>query len=84
MFNKQYSLIKINIETGRKNQIRVHMNHLGHPIVFDEKYGYNKNPLKRLGLHASVLEIKNPLDGNILRFEAKVPQSFKALFKKEK
>lgn len=82
--NNEYSLLKVLIDTGRKNQIRVHMNHLGHPIVFDEKYGYNKNPLKRLGLHASVLEIKNPLDGNILRFEAKVPQSFKALFKKEK
>jgi len=82
--NNEYSLLKVLIDTGRKNQIRVHMNHLGHPIVFDEKYGYTKNPLKRLGLHASVLEIKNPINGEVLRFEAKLPASFKALFKKEK
>ena len=82
--NNEYSLLRVLIDTGRKNQIRVHMNHLGHPIVFDEKYGYTKNPLKRLGLHASILEIKNPKNGEILKFEANMPSAFKALFKKEK
>ncbi len=82
--NNEYSLLRVLIDTGRKNQIRVHMNHLGHPIVFDEKYGYAKNPLKRLGLHASILEIKNPKNGEIMKFEAKMPSSFKSLFKKEK
>ena len=82
--NNEYSLLRVLIDTGRKNQIRVHMNHLGHPIVFDEKYGYTKNPLKRLGLHASILEIKNPKNGEILKFEANMPSTFKALFKKEK
>lgn len=83
--NDQYSLLRVQIDTGRKNQIRVHMASLGHPIVFDEKYGYNLNPLKRLGLHASVLEIKNPLnEEEIMHFEAKIPSVFRGLFKKEK
>ena len=82
--NNEYSLLKVLIDTGRKNQIRVHMKSLGHPIVFDEKYGYTKNPIKRLGLHASVLEIRHPKTSNIMHFEAKVPSTFKSLFKKEK
>ena len=75
--NLDYSLVRVLIDTGRKNQIRVHMHEMGNPIVGDEKYGFNKNPLKRLGLHASILEIKNPLDGRIMRFEAKCPKEFK-------
>ena len=79
-YNNGYSLLRVLIETGRKNQIRVQLNHIGHPIVFDEKYGYTKNPINRLGLHASILEIKNPLDGNIITFKAPVPGIFKSLF----
>ncbi|MCR4899142.1 MAG: RluA family pseudouridine synthase [Acholeplasmatales bacterium] len=75
--NGDYSLLRVLIDTGRKNQIRVHMHEMGNPIVGDEKYGFNKNPLKRLGLHASVLEIKNPLNGRLMRFEAKCPKEFK-------
>ena len=54
--NGQYSLLSVFIYTGRKNQIRVHMHDIGNPIVGDDKYGCTKNPLKRLGLHASRLE----------------------------
>ncbi len=79
--NDKYSLLEVNIDTGRKNQIRVHMMEMGHPVVGDEKYLGKSNPLKRLGLHANVLEIKNPLNNKVMRFVAPVPKEFKDLFK---
>ncbi len=79
--NNEYSLLKVEIDTGRKNQIRVHMQDLGHPIVGDEKYGYNKNPLKRLGLHASKLVFEHPITHNLITIEANVPNNFLNLFK---
>lgn len=82
--NGQYSLLSVLIYTGRKNQIRVHMQDLGHPIVGDEKYGYTKNPLKRLGLHASKLEFKNPITGKLISIKAPVPSIFFGPFEKEK
>ncbi|MBQ9833945.1 MAG: RluA family pseudouridine synthase [Bacilli bacterium] len=72
--NKNYSLVKINIETGRKNQIRVHLSDLGHPIVGDKKYNAKTNILNRLGLHANKLEIIHPLTKKKLIFEAKLPK----------
>jgi len=80
--NADFSLLKVRIDTGRKNQIRVQLHSIGHPVVGDEKYGYNKDPLKRLGLHASKLEIEHPDNGEILSFSAPVPPAFRALFKK--
>ena len=73
--NDLYSLLKINIKTGRKNQIRVHMKELGHPVVGDKKYGYKSNE-KRLYLHANILELKNPTNGKIEKYSAKVPEIF--------
>lgn len=73
--NDLYSLLKINIKTGRKNQIRVHMKELGHPVVGDKKYGYKSNE-KRLYLHANILELKNPINGKIEKYSAKVPEIF--------
>lgn len=73
--NNLYSLLKINIKTGRKNQIRVHMKELGHPVVGDKKYGYKSNE-KRLYLHANILELKNPTNGKIEKYSAKVPEIF--------
>ncbi len=78
-----YSLLRVNIKTGRKNQIRVHMQDLGHPIVGDDKYGCTKNPLKRLGLHASMLTIMHPLTHELLEIKAPVPNIFRALFDKK-
>ena len=75
-----YSMLKINLETGRKNQIRVHMKDLGHYIAGDKKYGAKTNPLNRLGLHASKLEIVNPFNNQVMCFKAPVPESFKKLF----
>ena len=75
--SKSYSVVKINIETGRKNQIRVAMNSINHPIVGDKKYGSTKNPVRRVCLHASRLEIMHPLKNTLLTFEAKLPKEFK-------
>lgn len=79
--NRRFSLLKVNLETGRKNQIRVHMETIGHPIVGDKKYGSTTKPINRLGLHASVIEFKHPTSGKTLRFESKPPSSFTRGFK---
>ena len=78
--NKGYSLLKVNLETGRKNQIRVHMQDIRHSIVGDKKYGASGNPLKRLGLHAQQLSFIHPASGEKLNFEAKIPGVFLRLF----
>lgn len=73
---ENYSLLDITIETGRKNQIRVHMKDIGCPVAGDKKYGASGNPIGRLGLHASVLELTNPLTGELMSFEAPVSGKF--------
>lgn len=78
--NKNFSLLKVNLETGRKNQIRVHAKDLGHSVVGDEKYGAKTDPIKRLGLHAWVLAFKHPITGKDLRFETEMPTKFMNLF----
>lgn len=75
-----FSLLQINLSTGRKNQIRVHMSDLGHPIVGDKKYGARTRPIKRLGLHAHAIAFKHPATGKKVRFESKVPDSFTLMF----
>lgn len=76
-----YSLLKVNLDTGRKNQIRVHMQDIGHSIVGDRKYGATGSPLKRLGLHAQQLSFSHPLSGKKLFFESKIPEEFMRIFK---
>lgn len=76
----RYSLVEVHIDSGRKNQIRVAMNDLGHPLIGDNKYGNASNPLHRLGLHAEILELKHPNNGNTLKFVASVPSDFYKLF----
>ncbi|MEL4105451.1 RluA family pseudouridine synthase [Oscillospiraceae bacterium WX1] len=78
----EYSLVDILLETGRKNQIRVHMKELGHPVVGDTKYGAKTNPFKRLGLHANVLALSKPFSNEPMRFEAPVPGRFMTLFQR--
>lgn len=78
--NKEYSLLEVQLETGRKNQIRVHMEELGHPIVGDKKYGSTVNPLRRLGLHATALAFLHPQTGVLVRYEAEVPRIFSVQF----
>ncbi len=74
--NGKYSLVELFLETGRKNQIRVHMADLGHPVVGDRKYGSEDDSIRRLGLHAYMLCFRHPVTGKYLRFETPVPESF--------
>lgn len=70
------SLLELHLETGRKNQIRVHMKDIGHSIVGDKKYGAQTNPIGRLALHARILAFSHPVTGQTLRFEAPIPPEF--------
>lgn len=75
--NADFSLLEVELETGRKNQIRVHMQDLGNPVVGDKKYGSKKhNAIGRLGLHAKVLAFKHPRTNKVMSFKADVPASF--------
>ncbi len=84
MENKDYSLLKIHILTGRKNQIRVHMQELGVPIVGDLKYGSKTNPLNRLGLHANYLKLYHPKKKIWLEIFSSIPKEFFYKFTIEK
>jgi 23S rRNA pseudouridine1911/1915/1917 synthase len=75
----EYSLLDILLETGRKNQIRVHLSDIGHPVAGDKKYGAKTDPLGRLGLHSYRLMFKHPVSGAPLRFESKLPRRFDRL-----
>lgn len=77
--NKDYSLLSVTLKTGKKNQIRLHMQEMGHSIAGDKKYGATGNPIGRLGLHASVLAFIHPVTGKELRFESRVPAKFRRL-----
>ncbi|MCL1866566.1 MAG: RluA family pseudouridine synthase [Oscillospiraceae bacterium] len=72
-----YSLLDVSLETGRKNQIRVHMKDIGHPVAGDRKYGAKSNPHGRLGLHASALTIKHPTTQEVIYFKSPLPHCFK-------
>ena len=74
--NKQFTMLDILIDTGRKNQIRVHMSDLGCPIVGDKKYNSKTNPIRRMGLHANKLVILHPVTGKEMTFECDIPNSF--------
>lgn len=80
---KDYSLLEVRLETGRKNQIRVHMKDIGHPVVGDKKYGSRSGAIGRLGLHAHVLAFRHPRSGEVMRFESKVPPVFMRVFKEQ-
>lgn len=78
-----YSLMELDLETGRKNQIRVHMSELGHPVIGDERYGSDCNPIGRLGLHAFKLSFYHPVTGEHMEFETPYPAAFKTLMLKK-
>ena len=79
--NEEFSLLEIELETGRKNQIRVHLESIGHPIVGDRKYGSSVS-IGRLALHARVLEFYHPVTGEIMHFETQIPKEFLRLVNK--
>ena len=75
-FNDKYSMLKILISTGRRNQIRCHMYDIGHPIVGDLRYKSKDNFLGRLALHANRLEIINPISNKLMIFTSEIPKEF--------
>jgi tRNA pseudouridine32 synthase/23S rRNA pseudouridine746 synthase/23S rRNA pseudouridine1911/1915/1917 synthase len=78
---RHVSLLEITLLTGRKNQIRVHLSDIGHPIVGDKKYGKPKDPHKRMMLHANSITFKHPATGKQMTFETQTPSDFKRLLK---
>lgn len=77
----EHSLVEFKLETGRKNQIRVHSADMGHPVCGDVKYGNGDDPLHRLCLHAFLLCFHHPVTGEPMEFETPVPSQFRMLFK---
>lgn len=76
-----YTLLEVQLETGRKNQIRVHMKELGHPIAGDRKYGAKSSPINRLALHALTLRFVHPITRKLMDFSTPVPASFMSMVK---
>lgn len=77
----EHSLVEFKLETGRKNQIRVHTADIGHPVCGDVKYGNGDNPLHRLCLHAYMLCFTHPVTKERMEFETPIPTAFRMLFK---
>lgn len=77
----EHSLVEFQLETGRKNQIRVHTSDMGHPICGDVKYGNGDDPLHRLCLHAYVLCFYHPVTHQPMEFSTPIPTAFRSLFK---
>ncbi|MBO4906072.1 MAG: RluA family pseudouridine synthase [Bacteroidaceae bacterium] len=75
----RYSLVEFKLETGRKNQIRVHSQDIGHPIVGDSKYGNGYDPIGRLCLHAYRLHFIHPVTGQRMVFDTPIPKEFNRL-----
>ena len=81
--SRDYSLVAVNIETGRKNQIRAHFSEMGCPIAGDKKYGADTNPIRRLALHADRLVIYIPYLGREMEWKLPVPPKFLFMMKHE-
>lgn len=77
----EYSLVEYYLETGRKNQIRVHSADMGHPVCGDPKYGNGDDPIHRLCLHAYRLCFYHPITHERMEFESRIPAQFRRLFK---
>lgn len=74
-----YALLELELATGRKNQIRVHMQHIGHPIAGDRKYGAKTSPIHRLALHARTLRFVHPVTRRDMNFSTPVPAAFRKM-----
>jgi len=77
--NQARALVELTLETGRRNQIRVHLADAECPIVGDRKYGARTNPARRLGLHASSLQFHHPTTGKLLKLESPLPKALARL-----
>ena len=79
--NKQYTMLSLNLKTGRKNQIRVQLADMGNPIVGDKKYGIKKDPIRRMALIANTLEFIHPKTKEKIVIDIDIPNSFINLVK---
>lgn len=79
--NDRYSMVECSLETGKKNQIRVHMKECGSPIIGDKRYGGIPSPIGRVALHARILRFIHPVTGRELSFDTGVPALFESLFR---
>jgi len=75
-----YALLDVELDTGRKNQIRAHLSELGSPVAGDKKYGASSDPLGRLALHARELTLTHPVTGKVLSFTSPAPPAFDRMF----
>ena len=74
--NKKYTMLSLNLKTGRKNQIRVQLSDIGNPIVGDKKYGIKKDPIRRMALHANYIEFVHPKTKEKIEIDIDIPNSF--------
>lgn len=79
-WNDDFSLLQCKLDTGKKNQIRVHLSDIGHPIIGDKKYDAKTNPIKRMALHACELAFVHPVTGKELYFSTPIPKKFSRIF----
>ncbi len=81
-YSRHYTQVEFSLQTGRKNQIRVHAASLEHPVAGDEKYGAQTDPVKRLALHAGTLVFRNPFSGKMVRCTSPLPDCFEIFEKR--
>ncbi len=76
---KRFAMVELEIKTGRKNQLRVHMQDMGNPVSGDRKYGGHPSPINRIALHATVLSFVHPITGKAVTFNSPFPDNFKKM-----
>jgi 23S rRNA pseudouridine1911/1915/1917 synthase len=76
-------MLQVSLDTGKKNQIRVQMQAIGHPISGDRKYGGHSSPIHRIALHARTLNFTHPITGKELKFGVSIPHKFHNLFSRK-
>ena len=74
--NNKYTMLSLNLKTGRKNQIRVQLADIGNPLVGDKKYGIKKDPIRRMALHANYIEFTHPKSKQKIEIDIDIPNSF--------
>jgi len=79
-YNNNYTMLNVYLSTGRKNQIRVHMKDINHPVIGDFKYGNKMSPINRLMLHSEYIEFISPINNKIIKISCPYPIEFDSVF----